>query len=167
MFSDWTGIQVNVNNRWHFLRMLSFHFSRHSFPLAVTVLMHVCACAKPFCCLQLFATLWTAACWAPLSMGFSTQEYWSGLAFPSPGDLPNLEIKPVSLMSAASAGMFLTTSVTWEAQSCAWKADTVTCHLFDLKPQAKGTTKDVDTVKPKHQMWGSSLDEDSGCGPPP
>ena len=141
MFSDWTGIQVNVNNWWHFLRMLSFHLSRHSFPSAVTVLMHVCACAKQFCCLQLFATLWTAACWAPLSIGFSTQGYWSGLAFPSPGDLPNLETEPVSLMSPASAGMFLPIRVTWEARSRAQKADTVTCHLFALKPQAKGSPR--------------------------
>ena len=38
---------------------------------------------------QLFATPWTVAYQAPLSMGFSRQEYWSGLPFPSPGDLPN------------------------------------------------------------------------------
>ena len=39
-------------------------------------------------CLTL-ATPWTGACQAPLSMGFSRQEYWSGVPFPSPGDLPN------------------------------------------------------------------------------
>ena len=44
---------------------------------------------------QLFATLWTVACQAPLSMEFSKQEYWSGLPFPSPGDLPNSGIEPV------------------------------------------------------------------------
>ena len=44
----------------------------------------------------LFATSWTVAHWAPLS-GFSRQEYWSGLPFPSPGDLPNLGIEPRSL----------------------------------------------------------------------
>ena len=38
---------------------------------------------------RLFATLWTVARQAPLSMGFSRQEYWSGLSFPSPGDLPH------------------------------------------------------------------------------
>ena len=43
---------------------------------------------------QLFATPWAVACQAPLSMGFSRQEYWSGLSFPSPGDLPNPGIKP-------------------------------------------------------------------------
>ena len=41
----------------------------------------------------LFVTLWTVACQAPLSMGFSRQEYWNGLPFPSPGDLLNPEIK--------------------------------------------------------------------------
>ena len=45
---------------------------------------------------QLFETPWTAALQAPLSMEFSRQEYWSGLPFPSPGDLPNSGIKPSS-----------------------------------------------------------------------
>ena len=45
---------------------------------------------------RLFATSWTVAYQAPLSMGFSRQEYWSGLPFPSPGDLPNPGIKPRS-----------------------------------------------------------------------
>ena len=43
---------------------------------------------------RLFATPWTIAYQAPLSMGFSRQEYWSGLPFPSPGDLPDLGIEP-------------------------------------------------------------------------
>ena len=45
---------------------------------------------------RLFATPWTVAYQAPPSMGFSRQEYWSGLPFPSPGDLPNPGIKPGS-----------------------------------------------------------------------
>ena len=52
------------------------------------------------------ATLWTVAGQAPLSMGFPRQEYWRGLPFPSPGDLPNPGIKPTS---PASAGGFFTT----------------------------------------------------------
>ena len=48
---------------------------------------------------QLFVTLWTVACQTPLSMGFSRQEYWSGLSFPPPGDLPDPGIKPTSLAS--------------------------------------------------------------------
>ena len=46
---------------------------------------------------------------APLSMGFTRQEYWSGLLFLSPGDLPNTGIEPTSLMSLALAGRFFTT----------------------------------------------------------
>ena len=57
-----------------------------------------------------------SACQAPLSMEFSRQEYWSGLPCPPPGDLPDPGIEPMSLMSPALAGRFLTTSTTWEAQ---------------------------------------------------
>ena len=64
---------------------------------------------------QLFVTLWIVAHQAPLSMGFSRQEYWSGLLCPPPGDLPNLGVKPVSPASPALAGRFFTTSATWEA----------------------------------------------------
>ena len=64
---------------------------------------------------QLCATLWTAAHQAPLSMGFSRQEYWRGLPFPSPGDLPNPGIKPTSLTAPALVGGFFTTSAIWEA----------------------------------------------------
>ena len=55
---------------------------------------------------RLFVTLWTGTCQTPLSMGFSRQEYWSGLPFPSPGDLPDPRIESVSL---ALAGGFFTT----------------------------------------------------------
>ena len=48
-------------------------------------------------------------------MGFSRQEYWSGLPCPPPGDLPNPGIKPVSLTSPELAGVFFTASATWEA----------------------------------------------------
>ena len=52
-----------------------------------------------FSCVWLFATLWTIACQTPLSLGFSRQEYWSGLPCPPPVDLPNPGIKPTSLKS--------------------------------------------------------------------
>ena len=54
-------------------------------------------------------TLWTIAPQAPLSTGFSRQEYWSGLPFPPPGDLPNPVIKPMSPVSPALASRFFTT----------------------------------------------------------
>ena len=49
---------------------------------------------KSLSCVRLFATPWMVAYKAPQSMGFSRQEYWSGLPFPSPGDLPNPGIEP-------------------------------------------------------------------------
>ena len=52
---------------------------------------------------RLFATLWTIAYQAPPSMEFSRQEYWSGLPFPSPGDLPDLGIEPRSPAFQADA----------------------------------------------------------------
>ena len=62
--------------------------------------------------LQSCLTLWTVAHEAPLSMGFSRQEYWSGLLCPPPGDLPNPGIKPTSPTSPALAGRSSTTSTT-------------------------------------------------------
>ena len=53
--------------------------------------------------IRLFVTPWTAAYQAPLSMGFSRQEYWSGLPFPSPGDLPDPGIEPGSPALQADA----------------------------------------------------------------
>ena len=67
-------------------------------------------CAKSLSHVQLFATLWTAALQAPLSTGFSRQEYWSELSCPPLGDLPDPGIEPMSLTSSALAGGFFTTS---------------------------------------------------------
>ena len=58
---------------------------------------------KSLSCVQLFATPWTVAYQAPPSMGFSRQECWSGLPFPSPGDLPNPGIEPGSPALQADA----------------------------------------------------------------
>ena len=66
------------------------------FPLDVCIL-------SGFSLVRLFATLWTAAFQVPLSMGFSRQEYWSELPLSPPGDLPDPEIEPTSLMPLASA----------------------------------------------------------------
>ena len=77
-------------------------------------------CSPPISCFSqvcLFTTLWTVAHQAPLSMGFSRQEYWSGLPCPSPGDLPHPGIKLPSLISHALAGRFFTTSDTCV---CVW-----------------------------------------------
>ena len=65
-----------------------------------------------FSCVRLYATLWTIAHKAPLSMGFSRQEDWNGLPSPPPGDLHNPGIKPMSLKSPVLGGTFFTTSAT-------------------------------------------------------
>ena len=82
----------------------------------------VCVCARLLSmhakalqtCPTLCPTLWTMARLAPLSMRFPRQEYWSGLPFTSPRDLPDPGTKARSLMSPALAGGFFTTSTTWE-----------------------------------------------------
>ena len=58
-------------------------------------------------CLTLYDPM-TVACQVPLSMGFSRQEYWSGLTLPLPGDLPDPGIEPMSPESSALAGWFFT-----------------------------------------------------------
>ena len=63
--------------------------------------------------IRLFGTLWTVAHQALLFMGFSRHEYWSGLPFPPPVDLPN---PGVEHESPASAGRFFTTGAIWEAE---------------------------------------------------
>ena len=65
-------------------------------------------------CVQLFVTLWTVIYQAPLSMGFTRQEYCSGLSSSPPGDLPDLKVKPTSLIPFALAVRFFTTSTTWK-----------------------------------------------------
>ena len=75
--------------------------------------LNVCMCVlSHFSHVQLFAILWTIAHQAPQSIGFSRQEYRSGLPLPSSGDLLNSGIKPVSLVSPALAGRFFSTSIT-------------------------------------------------------
>ena len=64
---------------------------------------------------QLFVTPWTVAHQAPLSLEFSRQEYWSGLPFPPPGDLPNPGTESTFLAPSALADRFFSTSATWEA----------------------------------------------------
>ena len=82
-------------------------------------------------------TPWTVAHQAPLSMGFSRQEYWSGLPFPSPGDLPNPGIKPGSPALQADA---LSSEPPGEA------LEKVNLELLDNK--SPGHNKSVSIQKP-------------------
>ena len=91
-------------------RKKSCHLQQHGWTLRA-----LCACDA--CMLShvwLFATPRTVAHQASLFMEFSRQEYWSGLPCPPPGDLPDPGIETESLSSPALAGIFFTTSATWE-----------------------------------------------------
>ena len=77
--------------------------------------MRVCLLSH-FSYVQLCATLWTVALPAPLSMGFSRQEHWSGLPCPPPGDPPNPGIEPASLISCIGIKL-CTVSAAWEAHT--------------------------------------------------
>ena len=83
----WVDIPTQERAEWLFWRALP------CFQACVQLLSHV----------WLFVTPWTVAHQAPLSMGFSKQEYWSGLPFPPPGDPPDPEIEPVSLVLQADS----------------------------------------------------------------
>ena len=85
-------------------------------------------------------TPWTVGPQAPLSMEFSRQEYWSGLPFLTPRDLPDPRIELASLACPALAGRFLTTSTTWEA------------HVKHRSKKRKVFQDDISGfLKPKHK----------------
>jgi len=69
-------------------------------------------------CFHRFATPWTAPCQAPLSRGFSRQEYWSGFPYSTSGDLPDPGIEPASLVSPALAGRFFTSAPPRKPPTC-------------------------------------------------
>ena len=85
--------------------------------------MHTCVINR-FSSVRVHVRLWTVAHQAPLSLGFSRQEYWSGLLGPPPGDLPDLGVEPTSLTSPALAAEFLTPSPTWEPHGL--------CHSYSI-----------------------------------
>ena len=101
----WRGVEwggMDVRERGH----MCVHTANPCCCTAGTQHCKATLCAQSLSCVPLFSTTWTVARQAPLSMGSPRQEYWSGLPFPSPGDLPNPGIEPVS---PALAGGFFTT----------------------------------------------------------
>ena len=104
--------QVHKLQNKDFSSALSIFLSRFSLELKTSLLLLL---LSRFSRVQLFVKLWNVARHAPLTMGFSRQEYWNGLSCPPPGDLPDPGIEPVSLMSPALEGRFFATSTNWEA----------------------------------------------------
>ena len=87
---EWVAIPSSRGSSWRLLCLL--HWQVGTLPLAPpgkpTTFLTVTVTVKSLSRVRLFATPWTVAYQAPLCMGFSRQEYWSGLPFPSPRDLP-------------------------------------------------------------------------------
>ena len=94
----------------------------------------------------------------PLSMGFLRQEYWSGLPFPSPGNLPDPGIEPVSLTSLALAGEFFTTSTIWEAwgsQFSSVQSFSRVRHFVTPWTAARQASLPVTKSRSLLRVWGS------------
>ena len=97
-------LQVWVSNRIHVKHTLNGKYAHINYLYRLTAAFSIII-DQPYCvlsrfsCVWLFATAWTVDCQAPLSMEFPKQEYWSGLLFPPPGDLPKwgTELSPLAL----------------------------------------------------------------------
>ena len=86
---------------------------------------------------RLFTTLWSVARRAPLSMGFSRQDNWSGLPCSPPGDLPDPGIKPTALMFPALVVRFFTTGATWDALLDIWRGGEILNLICNKEMQVK------------------------------
>ena len=114
-----------ILENWGFLQLVpAFIWQLPGCQEATVVAVHA-GVLNCFSCVQLFATpwRWVIACQAPLSMGFSRQEHWSGWPCLSPGDLLNPGIELTSFTFPALAGGFLTTSTTWVVTQQQWFPD--------------------------------------------
>ena len=113
---------INGKTQWKKLLEQTEHWCFGGLELLECMLSH-------FSHVWLFVTLWTVA-QAPLSMGFSREEHWSGLPCPPPGDLSDPGMEAESLMSPILAGVFFTITGTWEAYySLMKKGDPHPCHV--------------------------------------
>ena len=90
-------LYASVINLYQFISFSTFLHMQHTLCVSGTDIENKKSLGvKSLSCVQLFATPWTVAYQVPPSMGFSRQEYWSGLSFPSLGNLPNPGMKPGS-----------------------------------------------------------------------
>ena len=107
---------------------------------------------------QLFVTPWTVAHQAPLSVGFSRQEYWSGLPFSSPGDLPDPEIELESFASPALAGRFFPSwAILQLSKSHSSSTDSSFSHRFLLNQphtaEATNQSSDPGQAQSSSGLW--------------
>ena len=106
-----------------------------------------CCMLSHFSHVWLFGTLWTVAWQAPLSMGFSRQEHWSGWPRHPPRDLPDLGVKPAFLKSHALAGGFFTTSTTRETLS------RFSCVQLFATPWTVAYQAPLSMIIPRQEYW--------------
>ena len=95
-----------------------------------TIYVQVCMLSR-FSRVRFFVTPWTVAHQALLSMGFSRQDYWSGLPCPPPGDLPDPGIELASLVAPTLTGKFFTNTATWEALKGVWDILYLRCLSYN------------------------------------
>ena len=110
-----------------------------------------------FCHVWLFATLWTIAFQAPLSMGFSRQEYWSVLPCPPPGDLPGPWIEPASLVSSALAGRFFKRVPPGKK----WKWKSLSHVQLFVTPWTAALKAPLSMEFPRWEYWSGALPDSS------
>ena len=118
--AHWASPSLTIS--WSLLKFMSIELVTLSNQLILylhCILSYACMLSR-FSDVQLCATLWIAACQSPLTMGFSRQEYWSGLPCPPPGDLSDPGVELLSLSSTALTDVLFPTSATWEAQICTY-----------------------------------------------
>ena len=122
---DWTHISCIgrwILYLWATRKALGVRLPLSKFYLSVIYVLINKVNVKSLSCVWLFATPWTVAHKAPLSMGFFRQEYWSGLPFPSPWDLPNPGIEPRSLALKADTFVWASREVFYTYQYEATKS---------------------------------------------
>ena len=149
----WNGFCWSQSYVLHLMVIINFFWTRiFSYQLvSIQSMCCVCVCAVLSCfsCVWLCTIPWTVTRQAPLSLEFSRQEYWSGLPFPSPGDLLDPEIKTTSLMFSSLAGRFFTTSEAMAPHSStlAWKIPQM---------EEPGRLQSMGSLRVRHD-WATSL----------
>ena len=114
---------------WVLLDIINFYF------IAPTAEYIIACMLNCFSHIWLFATPWTVACQAPLSVAFSRQEYWSGFPCPPPGDLPNPGNESADLGSPALSDRFFTICATWETLNISLLLSRFSCVQLCVTPE--------------------------------
>ena len=114
----WNENVVQGDAEMYMFVYICIHTHTHIFAIFEYIAIYMVLLLSCFSHVQLFVTPWIVACQAPLSMGFSQQEYWSRLPCPPPGHLPDPGIKPTSPVSPALQVDFLPAEPIGETQVC-------------------------------------------------